>query len=316
MRKTVSIAMTTYNGERFLRQQLDSLYAQTMLPDEVIVCDDGSTDGTIDILKEYGQSKGLKYYLNERSLGVNANFYKAISLCECDYIAICDQDDIWLPPKIELSYKKLIEIDDGKPSVVSTKHNDIDSEGNIINEISSHPDKDDYITNLTGHGNSQGCTMMFNRPLIDLVFLIKDKHDIYRSCMYDAFIGMVAAVAGNKYNLGTPLLLYRHHDRNVIGAIKTQNVSLKEKMQSYDTFYSFIPDIRLSLLSALYRESALVVNSENTRLLLEKIDTIEHTNGLLRKLAVIFSLKEYSLSQRTRIVMGTIGVCLLKGLLK
>ncbi len=304
--------MTTYNGERFLRQQLDSLYAQTMLPDEIIVCDDGSKDGTIDILKEYRQNKGLKFYVNEKSLGVNANFYKAIKLCSSDYIAICDQDDIWLPQKIELSYKKLMEIDDGKPSVVSTKHNDIDSEGNIINEINPQTGKGDYITNLMGNGNAQGCTMMFNRPLIDIVFLIKDKQEIYRTCMYDCFIGMVAAVSGNKYNLGTPLLLYRHHDRNVIGIMKTHNISWKEKIVTYDTIFSFIPDSRISLLSTLYREDGLFFNSEQTRLLLGKIDSIEHSNSKLRKLSVVLSIKEYSLSQRIRIVMGTIGICILK----
>ena len=75
----ISLAMPTYNGERFLREQLDSIYNQTIVPDEVIVVDDCSTDGTISILEEYKKKYGLKYWVNEKNLGYNKNFEKAIS---------------------------------------------------------------------------------------------------------------------------------------------------------------------------------------------------------------------------------------------
>ena len=101
MNKKISLAMTTYNGEKFLREQLESIYSQTRVPDEVIVCDDNSSDGTIQILEEYRQNKGLIYYVNKPALGVNSNFYKAISLCTGDYIALSDQDDIWKCDKIK-----------------------------------------------------------------------------------------------------------------------------------------------------------------------------------------------------------------------
>jgi glycosyltransferase involved in cell wall biosynthesis len=91
----ISLAMPTYNGERFLREQLDSIYNQTIVPDEVIVVDDCSTDGTISILEEYKKKYGLKYWVNEKNLGYNKNFEKAISLCTGDYIALSDQDDVW-----------------------------------------------------------------------------------------------------------------------------------------------------------------------------------------------------------------------------
>ena len=92
----ISIAIATYNGEKYLEEQLDSIYAQTYKNIEVIVTDDCSSDKTVEILKKYYKSHGLKYVINETNLGFVKNFEKAISLCRGDYIALSDQDDIWL----------------------------------------------------------------------------------------------------------------------------------------------------------------------------------------------------------------------------
>lgn len=120
MSDRISVAMTTFNGERYLREQLDSIYSQTRVPDEVVVVDDCSVDNTSTILQEYHQSKGLTDFVNDKNLGVNKNFEKAISLCTGDYIAISDQDDIWFKNKLELSYLKLKEIENDEPSSVSS----------------------------------------------------------------------------------------------------------------------------------------------------------------------------------------------------
>ena len=95
MADKISVVLTTYNGEKFLKEQLDSLYNQTMLPDEIVVVDDCSNDKTVEILEKYKNTKGLRYYVNDVNIGVNKNFEKAIKLCQGDYIALCDQDDIW-----------------------------------------------------------------------------------------------------------------------------------------------------------------------------------------------------------------------------
>lgn len=99
----LSIALCTYNGERYLHEQLESYLAQTRLPDELIVCDDGSTDDTVAILEAFAAQAPffVQIYRNEQNLGVAKNFEKAISLCTGDVIAISDQDDIWLTTKLE-----------------------------------------------------------------------------------------------------------------------------------------------------------------------------------------------------------------------
>lgn len=97
----VSIAVCTYNGERFLEEQLDSLIEQTYRPMEIIVVDDGSIDRTPDILADYEKKHDIfNVYFNEVNLGYCKNFEKALGLCSGKYIALCDQDDIWRPEKI------------------------------------------------------------------------------------------------------------------------------------------------------------------------------------------------------------------------
>jgi Glycosyltransferases involved in cell wall biogenesis len=104
----VSIALCTYNGEKFLRKQIDSLLAQTYPHIEVIVCDDASSDGTAGILNSYTDPGMIKYF-NPENIGYIRNFEQAIRHCTGQYIAICDQDDVWKENKIE---RMLNSIDD------------------------------------------------------------------------------------------------------------------------------------------------------------------------------------------------------------
>ena len=98
----VSIVLCTYNGEQFLKEQLDSLTGQTYPNLEIIVVDDCSTDGTKELLMPFAsQHDNIKLYFNEHNLGYNKNFGKAICLANGEYLAICDQDDIWFPEKIQ-----------------------------------------------------------------------------------------------------------------------------------------------------------------------------------------------------------------------
>jgi glycosyltransferase involved in cell wall biosynthesis len=98
----ISIAMATYNGEKYIREQLNSILAQTEHDFEVVICDDVSTDSTLSILKEY-EKKDYRFriYENEKNLGYRENFNKAVSLCKGDFIAFSDQDDIWLPNHLQ-----------------------------------------------------------------------------------------------------------------------------------------------------------------------------------------------------------------------
>ena len=100
----IGVVLATYNGERFLQEQLDSLVAQTVLPNRLVVCDDRSTDSTIAILKTFRNSAPfpVEIHINSKTLLPTENFFRAASLCPTDYVALCDQDDLWDERKIEL----------------------------------------------------------------------------------------------------------------------------------------------------------------------------------------------------------------------
>lgn len=127
----ISIALCTYNGERFLREQLESYSRQTCLPDEVIVCDDGSTDATLSILESWAKSVPFNVQIvqNPQNLGYAQNFGKAVSLCTGDVIFLSDQDDVWEPEKIE----KMTRVFEEEPEVgvVTTDSYIIDEHGTV-----------------------------------------------------------------------------------------------------------------------------------------------------------------------------------------
>lgn len=112
--------MCTYNGAGFLQQQLDSLAQQTRQPDEIIICDDVSSDDSVAIAQAFAEKSGLKVHVhqNAQNLGYVKNFEKAISLCTQDLIFLCDQDDLWQPNKIE----QIVRVFDTEPSVGLVLH--------------------------------------------------------------------------------------------------------------------------------------------------------------------------------------------------
>jgi glycosyltransferase involved in cell wall biosynthesis len=119
----ISIAMATYNGAKYLQEQLESFLSQTRQPDELIVCDDGSSDATLDILERFRQSApfAVQIHGNETRLGFTKNFEKTLIKCSGDLVFLSDQDDVWFPSKVEVVEKaflshpeKLLVVHDGK----------------------------------------------------------------------------------------------------------------------------------------------------------------------------------------------------------
>jgi len=106
----VSIALCTYNGAPYLLEQLQSFCLQTRLPDELIVCDDGSTDDTLRILDDFARNAPflVQTYTNDHNLGYARNFEKAVSLCTGDIIFLSDQDDVWSVSKVEKVYDRFL----------------------------------------------------------------------------------------------------------------------------------------------------------------------------------------------------------------
>lgn len=279
--------MPTYNGEKYIEAQLDSIYNQTMIPEEVIVVDDRSTDGTVAILERYKQKYGLKYYVNERNLGYNLNFEKAISLCSGDFIALCDQDDVWLPTKIERSYKKIVEFPPEIPALVSS----FNSKDIRILEIGQGKimKNRDWKYNFSIY-TSQGCTLMFNKKLKEIALPIPS------NIMYDAYLGFTASLIGNRFYIGEQMMYYRIHEGNAYAqkADKLLSSILRRNLHKYVPLwfgvkrYHAIKDVRNHFQDMIPPEKLKYV---------DKILSLYEVNKL-RRVFILCSIKEIPLLLR------------------
>lgn len=207
----VSIAIATYNGEKFLKQQLDSIYNQTYKDFEVVVCDDCSSDKTVEILKEYNSKYGLKYFINDENLGFVKNFEKAISQCSGQFIAFCDQDDIWLPEKIEIL---LNEIQDSL--LIHSDAYIVDENEKIISQSYSKYAQKIFTKNtieLLFYNFVTGCTTMINRRLLDFSFPFPK--DVIA---HDWWFAFIATKLNSVKYYNKPLIKYRQHSSNALGA--------------------------------------------------------------------------------------------------
>lgn len=131
----ISVCMTTYNGEKYITEQLSTILDQTRRPDEVVICDDGSTDHTVSMIREFVQKHGLgknwRLVVNEHRKGYPANFYYAMGLCQGDIVFLADQDDVWNKEKLAHMTKALEDND--KIQVLGCKYSLIDEWGEALN---------------------------------------------------------------------------------------------------------------------------------------------------------------------------------------
>lgn len=283
----ISIALCTYNGEKYLAEQLDSIVNQTYKNIEVIAVDDCSTDHTLSILQEFAtKDSRVKIYSNEVNRGYSKNFEYAISLCNGDYIAVSDQDDIWVPDKLELLSHKIRINDD---LLIHSNSLLVDENGKSLNKTSfdkhsryqgSDPRALALFNIFLGH------SLLFKRELIKFAFPIP------QHSTYDAWLGFVATNKGRMCVLDKVTTLFRQHNANSSkkweGNTKLEKITLlKNRIQDFLT----IPDLKhRDFFEELYRLVEQRANkSMDIRLLLflfryQKIITSVSNSNIFSKL--------------------------------
>ncbi len=220
----LSVALCTYNGAKYLREQLDSIASQTYPPDELVVCDDRSVDGSVEIAKTFASRAPfpVRLYVNEEGLGTIKNFESAIGLCEGDFVALSDQDDVWLPNKLEVTLRAMREAEDrygvATPILVHTDLRVVDPERRLIAPSfykhqgyrRSHKNP---LAKLLVKNYVTGCTLMMNRALRNAGLPIPRE-----AMMHDWWLALVAAALGRVVSLPEATVLYRQHGGNAVGA--------------------------------------------------------------------------------------------------
>ena len=220
----IAILLATYNSGCHLRELLDSLLAQTYQNFICYVHDDGSIDSTNEILKEYEHNYKDKFLvLNYPPTGSSkANFMSMLHYVEEPYVMFCDQDDIWLNNKIELSLQKIKEIEKKNPSKAVLVFSDLIVVDNRLKVISKsfmkytglNP-KNVSINHLLVENVVAGCTIIMNKRLCIATRRLNDYSNIM---MHDLWCALVAAAIGVIGYINEPLILYRQHNHNVKGA--------------------------------------------------------------------------------------------------
>lgn len=221
----ISVALCTYNGADFLSDQLQSIIAQSRPPDEIVVCDDGSTDETQTILKQFAAASPVPVSLhcNENNLGSVKNFEKTISLCTGDVIALSDQDDVWRVDKLQLiedEFRKAPKaglvfsdaeiVDENLNSLGKRMWDEVGFDAHKRKLVRSGRALEVLITGWT----VTGATMAFRSEFKTLSLPIPDGI----AMIHDGWIALTVAAVAEVVMIEEPLIKYRQHGRQQIGA--------------------------------------------------------------------------------------------------
>ena len=222
MSLSISIAMCTFNGARFLPAQLASIAAQRRLPDEMVVCDDGSSDGSDAIIAEFAQKApfAVRFIRNRRNLGSTRNFEQAISLCQGSVIVLSDQDDVWYEHKLKNFEEAFLEVD--RPAAVFSDADLIDDNSRLLNgrlwetflfgsREQRRFEDGEALKVLVKHPVVTGATMAFRREYLEVLLPIPASH------IHDSWISFLLAACGPFRVLAEPLMQYRRHQGQQVG---------------------------------------------------------------------------------------------------
>lgn len=226
---TVCVLMSTYNGEKYLEEQIDSVLAQAGCQVQLIVRDDGSSDKTIEILQKNYEAGRLKYYTGENLKPAKSFMNLLYNAPKAEYYAFCDQDDIWMPEKLVEAIRMIRgKKNNSSNNVVMYFSNlvDVDADNTLLREkhLGNHV-YIDFQSILVRCSWIFGCTQVFTYELKELV---KQSYHPNDQPMHDIWVAMICAMYGQIVYDDRAFIRYRQHGRNVVGA----QLSFKAKLHS------------------------------------------------------------------------------------
>jgi glycosyltransferase involved in cell wall biosynthesis len=236
----IEILLATYNGERFLREQIDSILAQDYENWRVLARDDGSTDDTVSILREYEKRLPSRFRVLATSAGTGHpkwNFLRLMEASTSQYICFADQDDVWLPQKLSLTMQAMgrLEARHGKalPLLAFTDLRVVNERLETIAESlwkfhGLNPRKVNHFARLIGQNVVTGSTAMANRRLVELALRMPEEAE-----MHDSWVALAASAFGAGEAVPVQTVLYRQHDKNMLGALETQEPSVIAPQPAY-----------------------------------------------------------------------------------
>ncbi len=253
---TVGIAIALYNGARFVEAQLDSLRLQTCPADQVVLCDDGSKDNTVSIVRRYIEKHDLygrwQLHINEENLGYAKNFYKAMSLCNTDLIYMCDQDDLWKADKLEKMNAVMAQRQD--ISLLLCKGGVIDAKGEALHGmLIEESSETGAITAVTPAQVLRTLSWTGMLMCVRREFLMQWQEKLYPArAPHDFALALCASDSGSFYTYDYVGAFHRRHDNNTANEehriFKMLNLKTKLRdMNAYNRYLEQLMDAALPL---------------------------------------------------------------------
>ncbi len=285
----VSVALCTYNGSRFLAGQLESIRRQTQGPFEVIVCDDGSTDSTAEIVRGFGDGAPfpVRFIRNEVKLGSTKNFEKAVLRCSGDAIALCDQDDVWQEDKL----KRMAQVLESEPDVggvfsdaLLIDENSLPISGTLWERLKVTPRMRADLNGkraallLLERSAVTGATFVFRSHFVPLITPIPSEW------VHDGWVALLIATQARLCSLPEPLMRYRLHPAQQVGLTPRRwhsglHVQREKSMEAHELLVK-----RWASMTA--KLSTLPADPVVARLAQERL-TFLQTRSALRKRSVV-----------------------------
>lgn len=271
----VVILMSTFNGEKYIREQIESLIQQIGVDISILVRDDGSNDGTINILNEYQIKNYLTWYSGENLKSAHSFFDLVQKAANADYYAFCDQDDVWDKEKVLKAIEKLSQVEKDTPSMYFSKATLVDKN---LNEIKGgvYPTHSYSFGTALLRNNVTGCTVVFNLKLMNFVkkytpnMVLMHDHWIYLLCLA---LGGAVIYDPNSY------IKYRQHEKSVIGGSR----SLRKVFFRSSLFDN--SNIRSNIAKQIYDNYQKYIPTQNINIILK---VINYQKSIVHKLKLIF----------------------------
>jgi glycosyltransferase involved in cell wall biosynthesis len=235
----VSICLATYNGGKYLKEQLDSIFAQSNTSWKLLIRDDGSIDNSLGIIEDYTIKYPNKITLitdKDGRIGPCMSFARLLDRANTEYIMFCDQDDVWLPNKIELTLNAMKQAEQAYPDQPLLVHTDLKVVDSNLNTICDSmwryqrlsPEIGENLVKIMAQNVVTGCAMMINKKVKKVSTPIPKE-----AVMHDWWIAVNVAKHGKIMPVSIPSILYRQHVGNEKGAQKTNVLQFAKKLPSW-----------------------------------------------------------------------------------
>ncbi len=271
VKPTISIALCTYNGEAYLTTQWQSLVEQQLLPDEIVVCDDHSSDGTVALLEKLAAAAPfpVRILVNENRLGFNKNFEQVLTECTGDLVFICDQDDYWFPEKTRIMTDFMVSHPTTQVAFcdawvtddqLKERQSRFWSWVRFDEATRTRWQLGDMMDVMLDGNRVMGCASVIRRSLLTSILPIPGDVPGY---IYDGWIGLVAAAYDSIQFVDEPLQLYRTHQKQQVGVGREEEIPDRIRLRD-----RFIRSRSIKLAPLREKQAALATVA---RLLSERI---------------------------------------------